>query len=1322
MMRRIFISIIILLVSVSVPLNAVQAQTPDYSFVHFNSSNSNLSFNKTHVITQDANGFIWIGSADGLNRYDGNDFRTFGKEDLGVSSAFVTSLCPDDEGNLYIGTDSGISYYDYRQDSFIPINMKSLQGTVPTNRVSKMFMDKNGNAWFAVLHQGLFSYDGKELVNYFYEEGKVTIPSSIRAFFIDSNGVFWFSLYYDDLYWSDDNLKTIHKAEVGPDGDYFKGDDVMGICRNPLSNQLFVASNNRGLCSVDPRSRNVKVLIPNDDGFVIESMTADDYNHIWLSTTKGVYRYDITTGETAVLRQDSSNPYGLADNHVFDAYVDNTGGLYLATYSKGVAYSDKGQSLFEKAYMTEDGYSLKGSLVRSMCTDDDGNVWIATENSGLFIYSVRRGVLNRYTKSQLPDNLFGLCYDDGKLWVGSFEGMYCLDIRKSEVKLYSRVEESSSFMDSKIYTICRTSTSEIYFGTTLGLFRYDKNDDSFKSVEAFDGIFVTDVAEDHKGRLWISSYADGIFCMDMSDGNVVNYSRNAAGDFNLSCNKIDAVHEDASGRIWAASFGFGFYLLDETEGPAFREFNSGNTEGLHCNVFYKLVDDSEGNIWLSSSRGLVAFNTEEGVIRTFTEADGLLDNDFNYQSMLKLPDGRLAFGSTNGFVVFSPSDVLSAATEGTELFFTDFTVNGNIVKPAEKDSYLSMNINVTDRITLSPGDNTFGVGISVPAMKASVVYCMLDGYDKGWRKAGPDNRFTWDNVPPGRYTIQSKTQYGEFHAPIRVKVRQKFLKSTPAIAMYILLAMMAVYLVIRYLYTKADRKAERERIEYEKLREEELYNEKLSFFMNVIHEIKTPLTLIKTPLQNIIATEAVSESGREDMEVISHSADYLGQLVKELLDFIRFEKHGYVLECMKVDLISKIDFLIRNFEDTAKSKNIDLRFIHEGGDVHINADDSGLNKILNNLLHNAVKYADTFIELEVSSNGDNAVVRLTNDGPIIPESRRKDIFKPFTKYASNPDTDAQSFGIGLSFARNLTELHGGTLVLDETAEYTSFVLTLPIRKEESALESKSPEILGTGDNLPLLLIVEDNADLLSYMQSKFSDEYRILPCKTAEKALAALRRYNVNIIITDISLPGMNGVEFCAKVKSEFEWSHIPVIVLSAISNSKTKSACMENGASQYIEKPFDLDYLKACLKSEVSRRMSVHKGGADTSDEDIDVFVPGSDKKFLESLDKIIRENITDPELSNEQLAAALFISKTTLLRKVKGLLGMTPNDYVRLQRLNLAAQMLSKDNCRISEVCYAVGFNTPSYFAKCFKIQFGVLPAEYMKQNNKIINNQQN
>lgn len=788
------------------------------------------------------------------------------------------------------------------------------------------------------------------------------------------------------------------------------------------------------------------------------------------------------------------------------------------------------------------------------------------------------------------------------------------------------------------------------------------------------------------------------------------------------CSRYSGTASDVSGRRPSARGSVS--TTNKTTISSFTTKPCSGGGNLPSDINYRIIEDDSGNLWISTNKGLICFTPATLETKAYTTTDGLLNNEFNYNAGFKTSDGTLYFGSFDGFIRFNPR-TFHTDTRVPEIVITDLRIGERIVKAGEEGSPLTCNIDQTQHIALNARQNSFGFGFALlgfASPASNTILCRLEGYDTRWRKVPESNRIFYSNIPAGSYRLQVKGVnsngiWNDRHPAVEITVAQRFYKSTPAILLYVLLLIVASILVSHYFYRRAMKRERRRQDEYKRTREIELFNEKMSFFSNIVHEIKTPLTLIRTPLQNILASGECGGEVREDLMVINNNTEYLSQLVKELLDFVKIECHGYMLNCGNLDLIEKIGFLCFNFAETAKDSNLRLTFSHEDEQLFILTDEPGLNKILNNLLHNALKYAESYIEVEAKRVGDNAVVSIRNDGPIIPGEHRSRIFEPFVQYGN----DAKGVGIGLSLARTLAELHGGQLVLDDNTTCTDFILTLPLRRAATEpADGEEPTTASEGGQekpeLPTLLIVEDNTDLSAYLKRKLQGEYRIFTAATAERALERLRQQEADLILSDIALNGMSGLELCKRVCADFETSHIPVILLSALSSTRSKVVGMECGASLYIEKPFNMEYLQACIRNILDKR-SAMKNAFRSKVMPLAAHLynlPHSDEEFLSRLDAIILANISDPSFSNEQLAEAFFLSKSTLNRKIKGLLDTTPNDYIRTKRLIVAAQMLTENHCRINEVCYSVGFNTPSYFAKCFKKFYGILPAEYMKEHN--------
>lgn len=1250
---------------------------------------------------QDSNGFVWVGTDDGLNRYDGVSFRKYDKRELGLKTSFVVSLCADDEGNVWVGTDDGLTRYDYDTDRFEPFETVTAQGTAVRGKVSCILIGSDGVVWFSAGGEGLFRFNPDEgkLLHYFYDGDGLSLPAGITTFCLDDEGELWLSLYFTGLYHVDRTLREI--TEVKCDRD-ISSDYIVGVYRCPKDGRIIFASAGQGLCSLDPETGCTKTLIQTDTKDSPIGMFVDKDGSVWTASHHGLWKYDIIEGSVVRIEHDPSDRFSLSDNNVNAFMVDAQGGLWAGTANCGVDYSAPGQKKFRR-FQTADTLPLEGAMLRSLSPDNSGRLWIATESLGIFSLDVESEEMSR-VKDVYEWTSCLLC-DGGSLWFGTHRGISRYDTESGRIRSYDWLSRDSHLRDNKIANIYRTSSGTVLCGSTLGLLAFNRDIDGFEPLSGFDGVFVRDIIEDKMGRLWVASYADGLFCYDLRSEKILgHWTADASGDFNIPSNKLNSVTVDSGGHIWVSSYSSGFFCINPADG-SIRLYNTENNAAVSSDIVFSIVEDLRGYLWLSSNYGLMRLDPTSEEIITYTTRDGLLDDEFNFNSGTLLPNGMVVFGSRNGMVCFRPED-LDRGRSSVPVRFTDLRIGGQIVTPCESGSPLYENIDKASRIVLKRQQNSFSITLSMPTLLSPTdgsVSFRLKGFDDEWKTlywTGKRRVLRWSNLPAGKYVLEVNVPGGS-HNPLEIQVKRYPLLSLVAILIYFLLvagifAGLAIYLKNR-----------------EKHRAEKVsFKDKMAFFTNIIHEIKTPLTLIKTPLQHIMARQGSNEDISEDLSLINDNANYMDRLVKEMLDFVRVEQNGYNLNLRTIDIVGKTASLVTRFQELARSKNIDVSFDSSEGRMVVDADDSALTKILNNLLDNAVKYAQTYIKVTLTSDAGQALVSIANDGPEIPRNRRSDIFKPFVQFSNEKAPYSQSFGVGLPFARSLARLHGGNLVLSPGTE-TQFVLSLPLAKVQELVEIPSPEDPETDDERPLILVVEDNADLQGYLRRKLLQNYRVVVSSSAERALEIVAQSDVDLIVSDIALEGMSGIELCRKINSDFEHSHIVVVMLSALSNPSIKIEALENGAALYIEKPFDLDYLLSSVSVLLERRKTLRNAFLNGSQPDYSSFcLPGSDEAFLRKLDKVIMENISDSTLSNEQICEAMSMSRSTLIRKVKGLLDTTPNDYIRLKRLSVAARLLESNSVRISEVCYSVGFNTPSYFSKCFKAQYGMLPNEYAKE----------
>ena len=515
-------------------------------------------------------------------------------------------------------------------------------------------------------------------------------------------------------------------------------------------------------------------------------------------------------------------------------------------------------------------------------------------------------------------------------------------------------------------------------------------------------------------------------------------------------------------------------------------------------------------------------------------------------------------------------------------------------------------------------------------------------------------------------------------------------------------------MVARYFYALSARRTRRRQ-------EEKQFDEKLTFFSNVIHEIGTPIMLIKSSLKHLLESDNIPAQYTDDTGIIRQNVDYLSRLVRELLDYIRNEKNRYAINIVPVNLDDILDRLKLEFAGAAAGRNLNLNFTVPGQSVVVMADESSLTKIFNNLLHNAVKYAGTKIDVSVSENRERGEVKIViaNDGDTIPEDKREEIFKPFVQYVSKDSAvDRRGFGIGLAFARNLATGLGGSLVLGDDKELISFVLTLKLAPPEAglALQDQESGVEDAGCE-ETILVVEDSSRLCEYLQKRLSGKYQVVIANNTGQAYEILKRRRISLVISDISLPGASGLELCEKISTSFEYSHIPVIIMSSFTADDIKVKAINNGAVLFLEKPFDMDYLAANVENLLNKSVVTTEGVSKPLSQKLKLLSQ-SDKLFLAAVDNYIKDNISDVLLNNESMARHLNISVPTLQRKVKSLTGLTPNRYIRKYRMDAGAQLLATGKCLISEISYNVGFNSASYFSKCFKEEYGCLPQEYVRK----------
>ena len=1311
-----------------------QAQSVEEHYYFKNLSIRNgLSQNTVNAILQDRKGFMWLGTKDGLNRYDGLSFRKF-KHDAAnprsIGNSFITSLYEDFNGNIWVGTDAGVYIYYPEKEAFEEFDCQSLEKTRIERSVSMIAGDKQGRVWIAVEAQGMFCYDTRQklLRNYPLSE----ISSNIKCFTFDSGGTLWLGFYGDGLYYSKDNLATVHPYGSPEDGKReFEGGVITKIVQGNY-NCLYIGSVKEGVSELNLTSGQVRNLLAIDESgesiFCRDLLPYSD-NELWIGTESGIYIYNLRTAQFIHLRASLYDSYSLSDNAIYALYKDREEGLWIGSYFGGVDYYPRQYTYFAKYYPKNIANSLHGKRVREFCRADDGTLWIGTEDGGLNHFNPKTKEFHFFEPSAGFTNIHGLCMDGSHLWVGTFsKGLRVIDTRTGVVlRTYTEGHTPHSLNDNSIFSICRTSAGEIYLGTLFGLLRYNRTQDNFDRIPELNGKFVYDIKEDSYGNLWLATYANGAYCYDVSVRRWKNYVFDAEDEKSLPYDKVLSVFEDSYRQIWLTTQGGGFCLFHpDTE--TFTRY--GLKDGLPNDVVYQIVEDDDRFLWLTTNNGLVRFDPKTMEMKVFSTANGLPTNQFNYRSGFKDEAGNIYLGSINGFVAFDPR-TFAENRQVPAVAITDFLLFNKEVPVGETDSPLKSSIMFSDKVVLTADQNSFSfriAALSYQAPRMNKLMYKLEGFDEGWLTIGESPLVTYSNLGYGDYVFKVKASnsdgvWNEQETSLHLSILPPFYLSGWAYCFYVLFFMGCLVCVIFYFKRRNYRKQHRQMEMLEQEKEREVYHAKIDFFTNVAHEIRTPLTLIKGPLENIILKKEVDSETKEDLYIMKQNTERLLNLTNQLLDFRKTETRGFRLNFTECDVVAVLRETYLRFTSLAKQKGLD--FILELPQECFMADvnQEALTKIISNLLNNGVKYASTYLRISLETDEKVFHIRTFNDGEMIPDTMKEEIFKPFVRL-DKEDEVTTGTGIGLALSRSLAELHQGSLMMEKGEEVNCFCLTLPVNQDStitlsaenvSQVEENScgweQEETDTKEKKPMILVVEDNPDMLAFIRKQLTTEYSVLTAMNGIEALAVLDNHYVNLVVSDVMMPQMDGFELCKTIKSDLSYSHIPVVLLTAKTNIQSKIEGLELGADAYIEKPFSVEYLLANISSLIHNREKLRQTFAKSPFVAANTMaLTKADEEFIWKLNDIIQANLHNPEFSMEDMADALKMSRSSFYRKIKGVLDLSPNEYLRLERLKQAAQLLKEGKSRVNEICYTVGFNSPSYFSKCFLKQFGVLPKDFI------------
>ena len=1294
-------------------LSPLSAAAGNYRFQRYNTDNG-LPDNSIRGIGQDSNGLMWLCTRDGLCMYDAHHFILLEDPSCPILGGLSLWVHEDGEHRLWFATSKGVGYYELETGA---VNTVIQFGDDPV-MAARLTGDRYGQIWAAAGNVYRWRPSDGSIVRY-------GSPESFQSDVIESdiNGQVWMlstegSLYRHnvsqngfDLVWAPE--KPLPDASVR---------DLY-----PYGNSMLFSVQPGVVMSTDIHTGRTEEFMRVDTGEIRNILHRED-GSFWLGTETGVLVVG-ADGSREWLLYNGGDLTSLSGDDVWSMFQDKGGNVWIGMFYNGLNLYRESSGTVTRFLGESEGGDIRGNMVRALAPMGDHRILLGTEDGGLSMMDPAGGKVEDLTHllgNSSQYNVQDLYNDAGTLWVATFgHGLFRLD-------LDALTRTGHYLTDRRCVVVYKTADGTLWAGTTDGLYEYNWSRDRFEYRKELGHSFIHAIFQDSRGKLWVGTYGKGLWVMDNGGFHRIGLDERGSG---FSSNYITDITEDHEYRLWVCTEGSGAYYVPvrDTDG-AFAFGNISRKEGLITNIVCSVLQDSQGTLWMSTSHGLIKVSKDlGGVADIYLESSAGIGNQYAYGSSLSLDDGTLFFGTNAGMFRFAPA--ASRGREMPEVIITDVLgeASGGLTPITEK----GRSARNSDYIRFRQKDfSAFTIRFSMPLYSSARSINFRTVLSSPRRSTFQDfsrnGEITYTHLPAGKYQFQAFAVVAGSPASriLTIEVIPPFYRSTVAFILYTLLLLGALGFMLRQRDRRRKMEMEKQVVQLESDKQKEVFDAKIQFFTNITHEIRTPLTLIKLPLDKIVAREDLPEDTKTELLTMQANTNRLLTLTNQLLDMRKMEKYELKPNFMTLDLVSLVSEVCSWFYQVAEDQHIHIESTIPGKPVLVQCAKDMVEKILNNLLSNACKYGDgeVRIMMVVSADGETVKVRVDSNGPRIPERDAERIFDAFYQTQDSLQRQKPGTGLGLPFARSLATLHHGRLYLDTwVPEWNSFVLELPVHQPDAvAFPASAPVEEGEGfadgetteevspesGHRHVILIADDSPDMRGYLAKELSDNYNVVVAANGQDALDIVKSQRVDLVVADIMMPLMDGCTLCNQIKSDTELSHIPVILLTAAVGMETRIETLEAGADGYIEKPFSFELLQATINNlfrnrDIANQQFVHSPLAHFSS----VVTGELDHEFMERLHEVVMQHLSEPDLNIETLTQELGTSKSTLYRKVRANLGLNINEYIRVCRLKKAAEMLSSQKYRINEVAYQTGFSSPSYFATCFQKQFNISPSNFLK-----------
>ncbi len=1423
-----------------ISLKTIALQDYNLQFDQISTKNG-LSQNTVRTILEDKKGFIWAGTLDGLNRYDGYNLVSY-KPNLGHLNSLIDhrikEIYQDKDGYMWVKTfGNEFSCYDPISDSFS--NYYDLNIAKDNTVFSDYYEATNGDIWLWGHSNSIVRIhkDQKKFTTTTFLKGKVTKNKNYSRFlFEDSRSCIWAGGQLGLLKIDENQVEQIYNGKYS----FTKAVE--------LNNKIYFMTENSMIIEYDIKRKTFSEIKNADPKEIfLDAAQLNNNELLIVSRNSGVITFNINT-------HIFEKPRWAEDSQLkgdIKSIVDKNLGIWLFNHS-GIIwyYNQKNQDVKKLELIPSDITKIIDLERYSVYIDSKNLIWITTYGNGLFLYDVENDKLTNYKhntiqNSPASDYLLAITEDkQGNIWIGSeYAGIIKVARSDYDIKTIYPEPETSIGKNNNIRAVYEDRYSNVWIGTKNGrLYKYDNT--LTKGECIYKDINPCALAEDTKNRLWIGTKTDGFYIMEQNPmKEIAHYKKESSNNKGLGANSIFCILKDSKDRMWLGSFERGISLAEETaNGFIFHRFfedegslsfvrclyqdtkgffwagtnggiirfnpdeliknpkayvtyqmNLNDKNGLNCSdvkTIYEdedgviwigtgggglskfietadnksgyfiaytvknglssdfvcgIMEDKEHNLWISTENGITKFYKKTNSFVVYQISEDIYDNNFNENAVVYSSDGNMLWGSLNGLLVINPES-FTTEVNTFPVILTNIFLHDQIVQAGEKDSPLKQSISYSKEIKLNYKQNTFTIGFSSLNLKEpsqnKYVY-MLKNYDEQWSLVSHLNSATYKNLPPGNYVFMVKGAnsdgvWNDDVTELKIHISPPFWESWYAYIVYIILILIATYIIFKLVFKF---NTLNNNIKLEK----ELTNHKLRFFTNISHEFRTPLTIMQGVIENLNSPAITPEIVKKQVSVLNRNSTILTRLIEQLLEFRKLQNNVLTLDLEETDIIDFSKDIYTGFEEMAVQKNIEYSFVCDRDSYKMYIDRRKVDKILYNLLSNAFKFTpkEGKVELQISFNEENETCKIIvkDNGIGIDRNKQHLLFSRFMQI----NFSSTGTGVGLSLVKEFVDAHKGKIWYEDNGSQGSifnielstnkevykgenFIVSthsdiLPNESKNNTIRSRNDfeydQIIDIDDSTLSeykMLIIDDNDDIRNFLVDEFGKYFMVEEAENGKIGLQKAIDINPDLIICDVMMPEMDGFEVTRRLKEDFETCHIPIILLTAHSSIEHQIEGVQSGADAYIIKPFSLSYLKTRVFKLVEQREQLKKRFSKEYVLDGNLIVSTDrDKEFYNKVDRIMEENLGDVMFSVDKFAELVNMRRTLFYKKLKGVTGLPPNDFIKIRRLKRAAELLLQGELTVSQISYEVGFSTPYYFSKCFKEEYNCPPSRYGRINIK-------